>query len=201
MKSKLLLVSFILSVQLSYAQGYKIGDVVGNFNLKGTDGKMHSLPTGNEIKGAIVVFTSNHCPFSIAYEDRIIALHKKYASMGYPVIAINPNDEVKQPEDSYRFMKKKSKEKNFPFHYLHDENQETAKLFGATRTPHVFITSKNINGEHVLMYIGAIDNNTDNPEVADKKYVEMAVEELRIGKDVSVPNTKAIGCSIKWKAK
>ena len=162
---------------------------------------MVSLAGMQNNKGAIVVFTCNNCPFSIAYEDRIIALHQKYAAAGYPVVAINPNDAERVPEDSYRNMKKRAKEKKFPFVYLHDETQEIAKAYGATRTPHVFILQKDSDGIYFVKYIGAIDNNTDDPVAADKKYIETAIDELSIGSKVTIPMTKAIGCSIKWKQK
>ncbi len=200
MLSKTLLVSaYVLISYCTFGQGLKIGDKAPDFNLKSTEGKQVSLSAIQGNKGAIVVFTCNNCPFSIAYEDRIIALHKKFSSLGYPVIAINPNDAVKVPEESFKHMRKRAKEKSFPFVYLQDESQETAKAYGATRTPHVFIVQKDTDGSYILKYIGAIDNNTDDPDAADKKYVDNAVNELLLGNTVSLTNTKAIGCSIKWK--
>ena len=205
MKQKILKLSISLLLQLTisgaYAQGLNVGDKAADFNLKNTDGNMVSLAGMQNNKGAIVVFTCNNCPFSIAYEDRIIALHQKYAAAGYPVVAINPNDAERVPEDSYRNMKKRAKEKKFPFVYLHDETQEIAKAYGATRTPHVFILQKDSDGIYFVKYIGAIDNNTDDPVAADKKYIETAIDELSIGSKVTIPMTKAIGCSIKWKQK
>ncbi|MFM7080069.1 MAG: thioredoxin family protein [Bacteroidota bacterium] len=189
----------LLASTIGHAQGLKIGDKAIDFKLKNVDGDLVSLPTDKSIKGVIIIFTCNNCPFSIAYEDRIIALHDKYAALGFPVIAINPNDAERVPEDSFRNMKKRAREKGFKFSYLHDETQETAKAYGATRTPHVFLTSRNGSGEYVVSYIGAIDNNTDDPAAADKKYIESAISEILEGKAVSVNATKAIGCSIKWK--
>ena len=119
--------------------GYKVGDVAADFNLKNIDGSMKSLAGYKDAKGFIVVFTCNHCPFSIAYEDRIIGIHNRFSSMGYPVIAINPNDVATVPDDSYEKMIERAKEKKFPFDYLHDETQEVAKRFGAARTPHVYV--------------------------------------------------------------
>lgn len=195
----LIVTAFVLISFGSFGQGLKIGDKAPDFDLKSTEGKQINLKGIQGNKGAIVVFTCNHCPFSIAYEDRIIALHNKFTSLGYPVIAINANDAKQVPEESFRHMKKRAKEKSFPFVYLHDESQETAKAYGATRTPHVFILQKDSDGSHVLRYVGAIDNNTDDPAAADKKYVETAVNELLLGNIVSLTNTKAIGCSIKWR--
>ncbi len=179
--------------------GYKVGDTVKDFNLKNVDGKNVSLEGLKNNKGAIVIFTCNHCPFSVAYEDRIIALHNKYAPKGYPVVAINPNDDKKVPEDSFDNMVVRAKEKKFPFAYLQDPTQTTARNFGAARTPHVFLLTKTGN-DYKVEYIGAIDNNTDEPEAVTQKYVESAMEEVLSGKPVTTNFTKAIGCTIKWKS-
>lgn len=184
-------------VALTASAQYKVGQKVNDFSLKNVDGKTVSLAqqTG---KGAVVIFTCNHCPFSQAYEDRIIALHKAYAPKGYPVLAINPNDPVKVPDDSFEKMQERAKSKAFPFPYLYDETQEVAKAFGAARTPHVFIVQKD-GKDWVLKYIGAIDNNTESAEKADKKYTEDALNALLAGKTPEPAETKAIGCTIKWK--
>lgn len=175
--------------------GYKVGDTARDFSLKNVDGKMVSLSGIKDVKGYIVVFTCNACPYAKAYEDRIIALNKKYATLGYPVVAINANDKDVQPADSYDNMQKRAKEKNYGFPYLYDESQEIAKTYGATRTPHVFVLDQN----RVVKYIGAIDDNSEEPDQVKEKYVENAIEALRAGKEVAVKETKAIGCSIKWK--
>jgi len=179
--------------------GYKVGDKAGDFNLKNVNGKMVSLSGLTDNKGAIVIFTCNHCPFSVAYEDRIIALNSKYESKGYPVLAINPNDEKKVPEDSFRNMIKRAKDKKFTFPYLHDATQEIAKNYGASRTPHVYVLSK-AGDNYTVEYIGAIDNNTDDASAATEKYVEKAVDELLNGAKVTNNFTKAIGCTIKWRS-
>ena len=178
--------------------GYKIGDTVKDFSLRNVDGKMVSLGNYKEAKGFIVVFTCNHCPFAKAYESRIMALDKKYATKGYPVIAINPNDPSIVEEDSYANMVALAKEKNYSFPYLIDETQDIAHAFGAARTPHVFILKKE-DGKNILKYIGAIDNNSEDAEKANEHFVENAVDALLAGKSVTTSETKAIGCTIKWK--
>lgn len=178
--------------------GYKVGDKVEDFKLKNIDGKILSMADYIDAKGLIVIFTCNHCPFSVAYEDRIIDLHKRYADKGYPVIAINPNDAKTQPDDSFDKMKERAKKKKFPFAYLHDETQEIAKRFGATRTPHVYVVSKK-ETDFIVEYIGAIDDNSNEPQNVKTKYLENALNELIEGKAVSQNFTKAIGCTIKWK--
>ncbi|MFQ3214499.1 MAG: peroxiredoxin [Marivirga sp.] len=177
--------------------GYQVGDTATDFSLKGVSGKMVSMSSYEGAKGYIVVFTCNSCPYSVAYEDRIIALHDKYGTKGFPVIAINPNDDEKSPKDSYLLMKVRATEKDFPFAYVYDATQEVTKSYGATNTPHVYVLDKNKE----VRYIGAIDNNTRDGAAADKKYVEDAVDALLLGDQVSNTKTKAIGCTIKWAAK
>ncbi|MFB0926137.1 MAG: redoxin domain-containing protein, partial [Vicingaceae bacterium] len=99
------------STTINAQTGYKIGDTATDFNLKGTDGKNHSLAEVKDAKGYIVIFTCNHCPFSKMYEDRIIALQTKYKEKGYPVIAINPNDPKANADDSFDKMVVRAKEK------------------------------------------------------------------------------------------
>lgn len=194
----LLLLLCSLSISAIAQSGYKPGDVVTDFQLKNIDGKTVSLASVPEATGFIITFTCNHCPYAVAYEDRIIALHKKYAAKGYPVIAINPNDADKYPADSYEKMQERAKEKNFPFVYLYDETQAVAKRFGALRTPHMYVLKKEGNILRV-MYVGAVDDNWEEPQSVKKKYVEEAVDALLAGKQVAQKETKAIGCSIKWK--
>lgn len=178
--------------------GYAIGDIVADFNLKNVDGKQVSLAGYKIAKGFIVIFTCNHCPFSQAYENRIIELHNKYEKLGYPVIAINPNDVVRSPDDSYENMVARHNDKKYPFVYLHDETQQVAKQYGATRTPHVFILNKTNQGNK-LVYIGAIDDNYEDAVLAKEHYVANVIASLMENKQPTKTVTKAIGCSIKWK--
>lgn len=198
---KLFLVVFIVAATAAFttktaSDGYKIGDTATDFKLKNVTNNMVSLADYTNAKGFIVIFTCNHCPYSIAYEDRIIALDKKYKSKGYPVIAINPNNPEVSKGDDFVSMQKRAKDKGFTFPYLFDEGQKIYPQYGATRTPHVFILTKE-NKALKVAYIGAIDNNYSDAAAANVKYVENAVDELLAGKKVTLTTTKAIGCSIK----
>lgn len=178
--------------------GYKIGDSAADFKLKNVNDKFVSLSDYKDAKGFLVIFTCNHCPYAIAYEDRIIALDKKYSKLGYPVIAINPNDPSVQPEDSFENMKKRAKEKGFTFPYLLDDGQKVYPQYGATKTPHVFLLNKE-NGKNVVKYIGTIDNNYEGASDADEHYVSAAVDALLAKKPITQTTTVAIGCTIKVK--
>ncbi|KFE99355.1 redoxin [Chryseobacterium formosense] len=180
------------------AKGYEVGDEATDFKLKNTDGKMVSLSDFKKAKGFIVVFTCNHCPYAKKYEDRIVALDKKYKSQGYPVIAINPNDPNVQPEDSYQKMIERAKEKGFTFPYLVDEGQKIYPQYGATKTPHVFVLQKE-GSKNIVKYIGAIDNNYEDPNDVSERYAEDAVDALLKNESVKMTKTVAIGCTIKAK--
>jgi peroxiredoxin len=189
---------FLFGVTTTFAGGYQVGDKATDFRLKNVDGRMVSLADYGKAKGFIVIFTCNHCPYSVAYEDRIIALDAKYKDRGYPVIAINPNDPAVQPQDGFAEMQERAREKAFTFPYLFDEGQKIYPQYGATRTPHVFILEKS-GMDLIVRYIGAIDDNHEDAEEVGKKWVEAAVDALLAGSAPATTSTKAIGCSIKVK--
>lgn len=178
--------------------GYTIGSVAADINLLNVDNKMVSYDDYKDAKGFIVIFTCNTCPYAVASEDRIIALDKEFKGKGYPVIAINPNDPEVQPDDTFELMQKKAKEKGFTFPYLFDKTNTVYAEYGATKTPHVYLLNKE-NGKNVVKYIGAIDDNVRNGDAVKDRFLANAVNELIAGKDVSVKETKAIGCSVKQK--
>ncbi len=182
----------------SAIKGYEVGDEATDFKLKNVDGKMVSLADFKSAKGFIVVFTCNHCPYAKKYEDRIVELDKKYKSQGYPVIAINPNDPNVQPEDGYKQMIERAKQKGFIFPYLVDEGQKIFPQYGATKTPHVFLLQKE-NGKNIVKYIGAIDNNYENPNDVSEYYVQDAVNALIKNEPIKMTKTVAIGCTVKVK--
>lgn len=190
-----LVLAFITFIHIS-AQGYKAGDTAIDFKLKNIDGKSVSLSDYPDAKGYIIVFTCNHCPYAKAYEERLIALDTRYKKVGYPVIAINPNNPAVFPEDSFNNMAKRAREKGFTFPYLFDEGQKIYPVYGATKTPHVFILEKTGNG-NIVRYIGAIDDNYEDASNVKNSYVANAVDALLAGNPVKVTSTKAIGCGIK----
>lgn len=193
------IILMFVSILMLQAQGYQVGDEAANFNLKNVNGEMISLYDYSEAsKGAIIIFTCNHCPYAIAYEDRIIELDHEFRKKGFPVIAINPNDPVLQPADSYEKMIERADEKQFPFPYLFDETQEIYKIYGAKRTPHVYVLNKE-NNKFIVSYIGTIDDNYKDASAVEKKYLADAVNALINGEKPDPDFTKAIGCTIKDK--
>jgi len=173
----------------------EIGATGPDFQLKGVDGKQHSLSEDYaDRKAVVIVFTCNHCPTAVLYEDRLIQLQSDYADKGVQLIAINPNEDKGHPTDSYDHMIERAKEKGFNFPYLRDETQDVAKAYGAVRTPHFFL----LDAQRKLVYQGRMDDNGRDPSAVERHDLREAIEETLAGKPVSVPVTKATGCSVKW---
>jgi peroxiredoxin len=201
MKKMFLFISLaIFTGLLASAQGYNVGDIASDFKLKNVDGKMVSLADYKAAKGFVVIFTCNHCPYAIAYQDRIINIDKKYKALGYPVIAINPNDPELQPGDSFDEMVTRAKEKSYTFPYLFDASQEVYRKYGASRTPHVYVLEKK-GSDLIVKYIGAIDDNYNDASKVTSPFLSNALDNLLANKAPDPSFTKAIGCSIKDKQK
>ena len=189
------LLALLIGVTVTAQTGYKVGDTAADFSLKGIDGKMHALADMKDAKGYIVTFTCNHCPYAIMYEDRLVALQNEFGPKGYHVVAINPNNPEVKPEDSFDNMIVRAEEKKFNFPYLVDEGQKLYPVFGATKTPHVFLLDRKLE----VKYIGAIDDNARNADEVEERFLANAIQALEDGKNPDPSTTKAIGCSIKTK--
>ena len=186
------------TVETTEVTGVKVGDKAPYFNLKNIDGKEYSFDNikdgnGNQPKGYIVIFTCNTCPVAKANEERIIQLHNTYASKGYPVVAIQPNDPAVQPGDSFEAMKTNAREKGFEFLYLFDDGQEVYPKYGATKTPEVYL----VDSKLTVRYHGAIDDNARDEDSVKEKFLENAIESLENGSNPKPAETKAVGCGIK----
>ena len=197
MKKSIFLLTACLVMSISaFSQGYQVGDKAKDFKLKNVDGKFVSMADYPNAKGFAVIFTCNHCPYAQAYQDRIIQLDKKYKALNYPLLAISSSDPSIVPDDAYDQMVKRAKEKSYTFPYLFDENQDVMHQFGAQRTPHVFLLEKKGN-DFIVQYIGAIDDNYQEPEKVSNPYLSNAIDALLAGKRPNPTFTKAIGCGIK----
>ncbi len=173
----------------------KIGDAAIAFELPGVDGKIYSLAAVSAGKRATaVVFMCNHCPYVLAWLDRLMTIAQDYADQGVAFVGINANDPLKYPADSFEGMQKLAKERGLPFPYLHDESQEVARAYGAERTPEIFLFDASLK----LHYHGAPDDNHDEPQ-ARVPYLRNALNALLAGQAPAVAETPPVGCTIKWK--
>lgn len=163
--------------------------------METTAGNKVSIAGLKGAKGTLVVFTCNHCPWAKAWEKRIAATGNAALEKGFGVVAINPNDPGKQPEDNLDGMKTRAKDLGLAFPYAVDATSGIAKAFGATKTPEVFL----FDAAGKLVYTGAVDDNSEKPAEVKQKYLEDALAQVAAGKPVANKETKALGCSIKWR--
>ncbi|HTI10942.1 MAG TPA: redoxin family protein [Puia sp.] len=181
-----------------------IGAPAPDFSLPGVDGNTYTLASFKDANVLVVVFMSNHCPTSQAYEQRLIRLTSNYAAKGVRVVAISPSnpaavrlDELGYSDvgDSFDDMKTRARMAGFNFPYLYDGDTETAsKQYGPVATPHVFIFDR----QRRLRYNGRIDD-TENPMKTPHNLDALnAIDALLVNKEVPVTVTKTFGCSIKW---
>lgn len=189
--------SFVLATMMAFlvACGHrsepKDGQAAPDFQgILGVDDKEHALADYKQAKLVVVVFTCNHCPVAVAYEDRLIALQKQYKDKGVQFVAVNVNN---VPADRLEEMKSRAKQKGFNFPYLYDATQKMGHDYDAKVTPHVFLLDQDRN----IAYQGAVDDNMKADKV-EKHYLRDALEALMAGKKPPVEITKAFGCSIKY---
>jgi peroxiredoxin len=165
-----------------------IGDTAPEFELPGTDGSEQALQTP-----AVVVFTCNHCPYALAWHDRLMDVARDYADVHF--YAINPNDAERYPRDSFEAMRERvERDGGWPMPYLRDESQEVASAYGAKTTPDVFV----VDSGGGLRYRGAPDAEHDDPS-QNAAWLREALDAVLAGEEVARPETEPVGCSVKWK--
>ncbi len=198
-KNFLLFTVLMISALMLKAQPIAVGSAAPDFSLKNIDGTTVSLSDYTNEKGVMVIFSCNPCPYVIAYEDRMIALHNEFAPQGYPVVFINPNDPVQQPADAVDRMRERAEAKGYPFPYLVDEGQHVYPAYGATRTPEIFLLKNNGGGNFTVAYTGTVDDNYKDESAVQVPYAANAVRALLAGNNPDPAITVAIGCGIKPK--
>ncbi len=167
-----------------------IGDSAPAFTLPDTDGTEHSLDGDDRVTA--VVFTCNHCPYALAWHDRIADAARDYPDVRF--LAINPNDAERYPGDSYEAMKERVSLEDWPMPYLRDESQEVARGFDAKTTPDVFV----LDGEGRVRYRGAPDADHRDPSL-NAAWLREALDAVKAGEEPARPETDPVGCSVKWK--
>ena len=169
-----------------------IGDRAPDFSLPDTEGRSWS-PADGETGATVVVFTCNHCPYALAWHDRIAQVARDYSDRGVRLLAINSNDALRYPRDSFQAMCDRVGSEDWPMPYLHDESQEVARAWGAKVTPDVFV----VDAERVVRYRGAPDSDCDDPG-QDAAWLREALDAVLAGQQPARPETEPVGCSIKW---
>jgi peroxiredoxin len=174
--------------------GISIGDTAPEVDLPDTEGNRHALSEDGD-QATVVVFTCNHCPYALAWHDRILDVARDYADRGVRFLAINPNDGERYPADSYPAMQERVRNEDWPLPYLHDSSQEVARGFGARTTPDVFV----LDSSGKLRYRGAPDADHSDPS-QNASWLRNALDALLKGDDPDPAETEPVGCSVKWRA-
>ncbi len=172
----------------------KLADAAPSFTLPGIDGADHSLESYAAAAVLVLVQSCNHCPYVLAWEERLNQVAKDYAGRGVTVVALNANDATKKPADSFEGMVEHARDAGYVFDYLHDEDQTVARALGAERTPEVFVFDR----DRRLVYHGAIDDSRDEESV-EELYLRDALDAILAGQTPPVTETPAVGCSVKWR--
>ncbi len=172
-----------------------IGDPMPSFSLPDTDDRIHTLPDEAGSSATVVVFTCNHCPYALAWHDRLLDVVRDYQDRGVAFFFVNPNDADRYPDDSFAAMKERvAREGGWPAPYLRDESQEVARAFGAKTTPDVFV----FDGARKLVYRGAPDADYQDP-AQRASWLREALDALLAGRLPDRQETEPVGCSVKWK--
>jgi peroxiredoxin len=175
-------------------QGLEPGARAPDFELADTNGQTHRLSEAGGSEATVVVWTCNHCPYALAWHERIVAAAEDYADRGVRFLAVNSNDADRYPADSLEAMRERVEREPWPFPYLHDPSQDAARDFGAQVTPHLFILDRELR----LRYSGAPDADHSDPS-QNAAWLREALDHLLAGDEPPRPATEPVGCSVKWK--
>ena len=179
---------------MSTTTSFQLGDTVPEFALPDTDGNEHRVPSPDAPPATVLVVTCMHCPYVIAWNPRLRAVAEEYAARGVRFLGIHANDATRYPADGPEHMRRFVREQDWPFPYLRDETQEVAAALGAEVTPHVFV----FDGEQRLVYRGAPDADHQDPS-RNAAWLRGALDAVLAGEPVAEPETRARGCSVKWR--
>jgi hypothetical protein len=180
---------------LTYSYGIPVGTPLPWFDLPDTEGRRWTPADVADARALVLVVTCNHCPYAIASEERLIALQREYGPLGVRMLLINPNDDRMHPEDSQEFMRARAAERSFPFPYLRDASQQTARALDAACTPDIFV----FDGDRMLSYNGRIDDNWQDPSRVTREDLRRALDDTLTGKPIDWDVHPSVGCSIKWR--
>lgn len=172
---------------------FELGEAAPDFELPGVDGVDHAL--GGDAPATVVYWTCNHCPYALAWHDRLLDVARDYSDRGVRVIAVNSNDPERYPADSFEAMVERVEgEGGWPHPFVHDPTQEVARAWGAEKTPHVFV----LDGELRQRYAGAPDADHDDPSLG-ADWVRDALDAVLEGDEPARAQTPAVGCGVKWR--
>jgi hypothetical protein len=173
----------------------EIGARAPSLELTDTSGELRTLPEPGEAPATVVVWTCNHCPYALAWHDRIVDAAGDYADRGVVFLAVNSTDADRYPADSPEAMRERVEREHWPFPYLWDSTQEAARTWDARVTPHLFV----LDGDLRLAYEGAPDPDHREPS-QNAAWLRAALDSVLAGDLPDPSSTEPVGCSVKWKS-
>jgi peroxiredoxin len=179
---------------MAHATATKVGDLAPALELPDTEGTIQTLPISGEVPATVVVWTCNHCPYALAWHDRIVQAARDYAERGVRFLAVNSNDAERYPHDSLGAMRERVAAEDWPFPYLHDAGQGAAREWAAQVTPHLYVLDADLR----IRYEGAPDADHMDP-AHDAAWLRQALDAVLADEEPARPATDPVGCSIKWK--
>lgn len=191
----LIAIASLATLAFTSGDPLKIGSTMPKADLKMKDisGKEVSIKDAAKDKGVLVMFSCNTCPYVIKNQERTVAISKYAQKMNVGVIVLNSNEGQRTDDDSYAAMQSYAKDQNYKWNYVVDANNVVADAFGANRTPECFLFDKNMT----LIYHGAIDDSPSDVSTIKRQHLQEAINEMTAGKDVSVKESRSVGCTIK----
>ncbi|MEE9367770.1 MAG: thioredoxin family protein [Pontiella sp.] len=196
MKLQMITALAIASTALTASAGIGIGDSIvdADVKMKSTDGSMVSINDMKGEKGTLVIFTCNKCPFVVGWQDTMVELGNTYMNKGIGVVFVNSNDPAVKG-DTLENMQQMAQKNGYKFQYVADETSGVAKNFGAKKTPDVFL----FDADNNLVYQGAVGEGSKTPKAGGETWLKDALDAVIAGNDVENSQTKAVGCSIKFR--
>jgi peroxiredoxin len=179
---------------MAHATATKVGELAPPLELPDTEGGWRSLPAPGEAPATVVVWTCNHCPYALAWHDRLVQAAEDYGPRGVRFLAVNSNDAERYPRDSLDAMRQRVRDEGWPFPYLHDEGQGAASAWNAQVTPHVYVLDPDLR----IRYEGAPDADHMN-SAENAVWLREALDAVLAGNEPARAATDPVGCSIKWK--
>jgi thioredoxin-related protein len=161
--------------------------------LKDVSGAEVAMKDLKKENGVLVMFSCNTCPYVIKNQQRTREVGEYAYKMKLGFIVLNSNEAQRNDADSYDAMKTYAKSQQYDWNYVVDRNNEVADAFGANRTPECFLFDRNLK----LVYHGAIDDNPTDAANVKRHHLKEAIDELVAGKDITVKESRSVGCSIK----
>jgi len=185
----------LATLAFTFGDPIQIGSAMPKADLKMQDvsGKEIAMKDAKKENGVLVMFSCNTCPYVVKNQERTVAISEFATKNNVGVIILNSNEAYRGNEDSYDAMKDYAKGQGYKWNYVVDKNHEVADAFGANRTPECFLFDKNLK----LVYHGAIDDSPSDVTAISRIHLQVAINEMVSGKEITVKESRSVGCTIK----